>query len=90
MGLRRVVNAEGEELLDGVESAMLVAHLQQDGPASGDVTPTSGLDAGALGVIVPLVNNREQTAEVVRAMKYPNNKKTPGIRSCGPVRSMGL
>lgn len=48
------------------------------------------LDAGAMGVIVPLVNNRAQAEEVVRAMKYPNNPKTPGIRSCGPVRSMGL
>lgn len=48
------------------------------------------LDAGAMGVIVPLVNNREQAEEVVRAMKYPNNPVTPGIRSCGPVRSMGL
>ena len=35
----------------------------------------------------PLV---EQAEEVVRAMKYPNNPTTPGIRSCGPVRSMGL
>lgn len=48
------------------------------------------LDAGAMGVIVPLVNNAAQAADVVRAMKYPNNRKTPGIRSCGPVRSMGL
>ena len=31
------------------------------------------LDAGAMGVIVPLVNNREQAEEVIRAMKYPNN-----------------
>ena len=48
------------------------------------------LDAGAMGVIVPLVNNRAHAEEVVQAMKYPNNPKTPGVRSCGPVRSMGL
>ena len=48
------------------------------------------LDAGAMGVIVPLVNNRAHAEEVVQAMKYPNNPQTPGVRSCGPVRSMGL
>lgn len=48
------------------------------------------LDAGAQGVIVPLVNNAQQAKDVVRSMKYPNNAKLPGVRSCGPVRSMGL
>ncbi len=41
------------------------------------------LDAGAAGVIVPLVDTAEDAARAVRAAKYPPD----GIRSYGPVRS---
>ncbi|GLU47089.1 HpcH/HpaI aldolase family protein [Nocardiopsis ansamitocini] len=41
------------------------------------------LDAGALGVIVPLVNNAEEAEAAVRAARYPGR----GIRSYGPMRS---
>jgi 2-keto-3-deoxy-L-rhamnonate aldolase RhmA len=41
------------------------------------------LDAGAAGVIVPLVDSGEDAARAVRAAKYPPS----GIRSFGPSRS---
>jgi 4-hydroxy-2-oxoheptanedioate aldolase len=44
------------------------------------------LDAGALGVIVPLVNNTEEAARAVSACRYPPR----GIRSYGPVRAAGV
>lgn len=47
-------------------------------------TPISrALDAGATGVIVPLVNSAEEAAAAVAAARYP----PVGIRSYGPVRS---
>lgn len=41
------------------------------------------LDAGAYGVICPMINTREETEALVRACKYPPR----GIRSWGPVRA---
>lgn len=41
------------------------------------------LDAGALGVIVPLVNNRAEAEAAVSACRYPPQ----GTRSFGPVRA---
>ena len=41
------------------------------------------LDAGAAGVIVPLVNDAEETARAVAACRYPPE----GVRSYGPVRA---
>jgi 4-hydroxy-2-oxoheptanedioate aldolase len=41
------------------------------------------LDAGAYGVIVPMVNNREEAAVAVAACKYPPD----GNRSFGPIRA---
>jgi 4-hydroxy-2-oxoheptanedioate aldolase len=41
------------------------------------------LDAGAWGVIVPLVNNAEDAARAVAACRYPPR----GMRSYGPVRA---
>lgn len=41
------------------------------------------LDAGAMGVIVPLVNNAGEAARAVAACKYPPE----GVRSYGPVRA---
>lgn len=40
------------------------------------------LDAGAYGVIVPLVNNRAEAEKAVAACRYPPQ----GIRSFGPIR----
>ena len=41
------------------------------------------LDAGAYGVIVPLVNNGEEAARAVAACRYPPD----GMRSFGPARA---
>jgi 4-hydroxy-2-oxoheptanedioate aldolase len=41
------------------------------------------LDAGAMGVIVPMVNNRAEAAAAVAACKYPPE----GSRSFGPIRA---
>jgi 4-hydroxy-2-oxoheptanedioate aldolase len=41
------------------------------------------LDAGALGVIVPMVNNRAEAEAAVAATKYP----PAGSRSFGPIRA---
>ena len=41
------------------------------------------LDAGASGIIVPLVNTAEQAARAVEAVRYPPH----GVRSYGPMRS---
>ncbi|MEC9251452.1 MAG: aldolase/citrate lyase family protein [Pseudomonadota bacterium] len=41
------------------------------------------LDAGAYGVIVPMVNNREEAVQAVAACRYPPD----GGRSFGPIRA---
>jgi len=41
------------------------------------------LDAGAMGVVVPLVNDREEAERAVAACRYPPD----GMRSFGPVRA---
>jgi 4-hydroxy-2-oxoheptanedioate aldolase len=41
------------------------------------------LDAGAYGVVIPLVNNREEAERAVAACRYPPD----GIRSSGPIRA---
>lgn len=41
------------------------------------------LDAGAYGVICPMINNKEQAEALVSACKYPPT----GIRSFGPIRA---
>ena len=41
------------------------------------------LDAGAYGVIVPMVNNRQEAAQAVAACRYPPD----GNRSFGPIRA---
>jgi len=41
------------------------------------------LDAGAMGVIVPLVNNREEAQAAISACRYP----PAGTRSFGPIRA---
>jgi 4-hydroxy-2-oxoheptanedioate aldolase len=41
------------------------------------------LDAGAMGVIVPLVNNRAEAAAAIAACRYPPQ----GGRSFGPIRA---
>lgn len=52
-------------------------------PANDPATIGQVLDAGAVGVIVPLVESAEQTAAAVAACRYPPH----GRRSYGPLRS---
>lgn len=44
------------------------------------------LDAGAHGVIVPMIDTAEQAAAAVAACRYPPQ----GVRSCGPMRAAML
>ena len=44
------------------------------------------LDAGALGVIVPLVNNADDVKRAVSACRFPPE----GTRSYGPIRASGV
>ena len=41
------------------------------------------LDAGAMGVIIPMVNDRDQAVQAVRSCRYPPH----GARSWGPTRA---
>ena len=41
------------------------------------------MDAGALGIICPMINNKEQAQKLVQDCKYP----PVGIRRCGPTRA---
>jgi 4-hydroxy-2-oxoheptanedioate aldolase len=53
--------------------------------AANDATQIGrALDAGAAGVIVPLVNTTEEAAAAVAASRYP----PVGVRSYGPTRAM--
>ena len=52
--------------------------------AANDPTPIGrALDAGAAGVVVPLVSSAAEAAEAVRAARYPPD----GTRSFGPLRA---
>jgi 4-hydroxy-2-oxoheptanedioate aldolase len=44
------------------------------------------LDAGALGIVAPLVNNAEEAERAVAACRYPPQ----GIRSYGPIRASNV
>ena len=50
--------------------------------AAGDIM--KALDAGALGIICPMINNREEAETLVSLMRYPPH----GPRSMGPTRSV--
>lgn len=63
---------------DATGAAPLTRVLANDSGAIG-----RALDAGARGVIVPLVNDAEEAARAVAACRYPPE----GIRSYGPVRA---
>ena len=52
-------------------------------PANNVAYIGQALDAGAAGVIVPLINNAAEAEQAVRAVRYPPH----GLRSYGPMRS---
>jgi 4-hydroxy-2-oxoheptanedioate aldolase len=49
---------------------------------AGDIM--KALDAGAFGIICPMINNREETERFVSYMRYPPH----GVRSFGPTRAV--
>ena len=51
--------------------------------ANDPATLMRALDAGAYGVVVPLINDREDAERAVRACRYPPE----GGRSAGPIRA---
>ena len=65
--------------IDASRSAVGVVRVEAN-----HATPIGkALDAGAAGVIVPLINTADDAAAAVAATRYP----TEGIRSYGPMRS---
>lgn len=64
-----------------MQTAAITRVLSNDGPGIG-----RALDAGATGVIVPMINTREDAERAVRACRYA----PLGERSFGPVRSRFL
>lgn len=54
-------------------------------PANDEVFLKQALDAGAAGIIVPLVNSAAEAASVVRRAKYPPQ----GMRGVGTSRALG-
>lgn len=53
-------------------------------PSNDPATIGKALDAGALGVICPLVNSRAEAEQFVAACRYPPH----GVRSSGPTRAI--
>ncbi|MGV0152527.1 HpcH/HpaI aldolase family protein [Rhodococcus sp. GB-02] len=69
----------GLTAIDSSPSTVGMVRVEENNP-----TPIGrALDAGAVGVIVPLINNADEAAAAVAAAKYPPF----GIRSYGPMRS---
>ena len=66
----------------GAAGAAPITRVIQNDP--GEIMKS--LDAGALGVIVPLVNDATEAARAVSACRYPPH----GTRSYGPVRAAGV
>lgn len=65
--------------IDAGQRAVGVVRVEANNPTA----IGKALDAGAVGIIVPLVNTAEDAAAAVRAAKYPPH----GDRSYGPMRS---
>lgn len=65
--------------LDAAGGSAPIARVDANNPTS----ICRALDAGAVGVIVPLVDDAEQAAAAVAATRYPPE----GVRSYGPARS---
>lgn len=74
---------------DGMRNGLLAVDAGQQAvglvrvEANGTAPIGKALDAGAAGVIVPLIDDAEQAAAAVAATRYP----PLGIRSYGPMRS---
>jgi 2-keto-3-deoxy-L-rhamnonate aldolase RhmA len=76
--------------IDEADAAVMLQRLRPDDPATivrvskNDATLIGRLaDAGADGIIVPMISTAEQAREAVAALGYP----PAGIRSFGPTRA---
>jgi 4-hydroxy-2-oxoheptanedioate aldolase len=68
-------------MLQAVDAAGVPAMVRVSANSASEIG--KALDAGAHGVIVPLVNGPEEAVAAVRACRYPPD----GVRSFGPVRA---
>src|SRR5262249_52683596 len=71
----------GVSMLQGISTTALIPFARL--PSNHPPRLITLLDAGAYGVICPMVNTREQAEALVQACKYPPR----GFRSWGPVRA---
>jgi 4-hydroxy-2-oxoheptanedioate aldolase len=70
---------DGLMAIDAAGDAVGLVRVEANNPTS----VGKALDAGAAGVIVPLINSAEEAAAAVTAGRYPPT----GIRSYGPTRA---
>ncbi len=77
-------------LIGYAEFVAMLHGVKGRGPAAITRVPSNdaaaigkALDAGALGVVVPMVNDAKEAADVVAAFRYPPD----GVRSYGPIRA---
>lgn len=69
-----------QQLLQAISTTETVPLIRV--PSSDTLEIRSALDAGAYGVVVPMVNSREQAEQVVQAGRYPPE----GVRGVGGAR----
>jgi 4-hydroxy-2-oxoheptanedioate aldolase len=73
--------ADAVHLLQAISTTAVTPFVRV--PWNDPATIMKVLDAGAYGVVVPLVNNREEAERAVGACRYP----PLGYRSSGPIRA---
>jgi 4-hydroxy-2-oxoheptanedioate aldolase len=69
-------------MLQAMKAAPVTPMVRVPWNAPGDIM--KALDGGALGIICPMINSREETEQFVSCMRYPPN----GQRSMGPTRAV--
>jgi len=69
-------------MLQAVKASPATPMVRVPWNAPGDIM--KALDGGALGIICPMINTREETEHFVSCMRYPPN----GQRSMGPTRAV--
>lgn len=69
-------------MLQAVKASPVAPMVRVPWLAAGDIM--KALDAGAMGIICPMINNRAEAEQLVSFMRYPPN----GQRSMGPTRAV--
>jgi 4-hydroxy-2-oxoheptanedioate aldolase len=69
-------------MLQAMKAAPITPMVRVPWNSPGDIM--KAMDAGALGIICPMINNREEAARLVSYMRYPPH----GQRSFGPTRAI--